>query len=98
MKYVNQLTAIFVMTISLLSSCSVDSTLSDATKECSEYYVIASEPEFSSEYDKQISLFTKTIRNAIANSGRTYTNYFDNPEIELLFPNYGAKIRLSEKP
>ena len=68
MKHVNKLTAIFVMTISLLSSCCVDSTLPDATKECSEYYVIASEPEFSSEYDRQISLFTKTVRNAIANN------------------------------
>lgn len=94
MKHFNQLTAIFVMTISLLSSCNVDSTLPDATKESSEYYGVASEPEFSSEYDKQISLFTKAGEKC----GRTYTNYFDNPEIELLFPNYGAKIRLSEKP
>ena len=68
MKLFNQLTAIFVMTISLLSSCNVDSTLPDATKESSEYYGVASEPEFSSEYDKQISLFTKAVRNAIANN------------------------------
>jgi hypothetical protein len=30
--------------------------------------------------------------------GSSYTNYFDNPEMWLTFPGYGAKVLISEKP